>query len=166
MSIAWNYLDKRSAAMAALKDYCSMKAILATTAEEIANVRQDMVHIGGMRFEESAHGARNPQAGENQILHGIAEIDVLEERKRQAEEFMAWFQPAWDALGEDEKAKKSFHQLIIFGERHIFDKVEDDFFAVSLPELEVYQTDTQKEHDKYCCRLMELGQKGLEQMKK
>lgn len=78
MSIAWNYLDKRSAAMAALKDYCSMKAILATTAEEIANVRQDMVRIGGMRFEESAHGARNPQAGENQILHGIAEIDVLE----------------------------------------------------------------------------------------
>ena len=78
MSIAWNYLDKRSAAMAALKDYRSMKAILATTAEEIANVRQDMVHIGGMRFEESAHGARNPQAGENQILHGIAEIDVLE----------------------------------------------------------------------------------------
>ena len=68
MSIAWNYLDKRSAAMAALKDYRSMKAILATTAEEIANVRQDMVHIGGMRFEESAHGARNPQAGENQIL--------------------------------------------------------------------------------------------------
>lgn len=103
MSIAWNYLDKRSAAMAALKDYRSMKAILATTAEEIANVRQDMVRIGGMRFEESAHGARNPQAGENQILHGIAEIDVLEERKRQAEEFMAWFQPAWDALGEDEK---------------------------------------------------------------
>lgn len=78
MSIAWNYLDERSAAMAALKDYCSMKAILATTAEEIANVRQDMVRIGGMRFEESVHGARNPQAGENQILHGIAEIDVLE----------------------------------------------------------------------------------------
>ena len=73
---------------------------------------------------------------------------------------------AFRALGEDEKAKKSFHQLIIFGERHIFDKVEDDFFAVSLPELEVYQTDTQKKHDKYCCRLMELGQKGLEQMKK
>ena len=103
MSIAWNYLDKRSAAMAALKDYRSMKAILATTAEEIANVRQDMVRIGGMRFEESAHGARNPQAGENQILHGIAEIDVLEERKRQAEEFMAWFQPAWDALGGGRK---------------------------------------------------------------
>ena len=70
---------------------------------------------------------------------------------------------AFHALDENEKAKKSFHPLIIFGERHIFDRVEDDFFAVSLPEVEGYQTDAQKEHDKYC-RLMELGQKGLEQM--
>ena len=70
---------------------------------------------------------------------------------------------AFHALDADEKAKKSFHQLIIFGERHIFDRVEDDFFAVSLPKLGAYQTDAQKEHDKYC-RLMELGQKGLEQM--
>ena len=70
---------------------------------------------------------------------------------------------AFHALDADEKAKKSYHQLIIFGERHIFDRVEDDFFAVSLPEVEGYQTDAQKAHDKYC-RLMELGQKGLEQM--
>ena len=55
---------------------------------------------------------------------------------------------AFHALGEDEKAKKSFHQPIAFGERHIFDKVEVDFFVVALPEVEVYQTDAQKEHDK------------------
>ena len=73
---------------------------------------------------------------------------------------------AYHALGEDEKAKKSFHQLIIFGERHIFDKVEDDFFAVSLPEMEVYRVDAQKEHDAYCRRLMKLGQEGLRQMQK
>ena len=34
---------------------------------------------------------------------------------------------AFHALDADEKVKKSFHQLIIFGERHIFDRVEDDF---------------------------------------
>lgn len=82
MSIAWNYLDKRSAAMAALKDYCSMKAILATTAEEIANVRQDMVRIGGMRFEESAHGARNPQAGVRTPLSKITSTGEIEQRFR------------------------------------------------------------------------------------
>lgn len=127
MSIAWNYLDKRSAAMAALKDYRSMKAILATTAEEIANVRQDMVRIGGMRFEESAHGARNPQAGENQILHGIAESDVLEERKRQAEEFMAWFQPAWDALGEDEKTVLTMFYLSENGKTDAIEEISERF---------------------------------------
>ena len=127
MSIAWNYLDKRSAAMAALKDYRSMKAILATTAEEIANVRQDMVRIGGMRFEESAHGARNPQAGENQILHGIAEIDVLEERNRQAEEFMAWFQPAWDALGEDEKTVLTMFYLSENGKTDAIEEISERF---------------------------------------
>ena len=34
---------------------------------------------------------------------------------------------AFHALDADEKAKESFQQLIIFGERHIFDRVEDDF---------------------------------------
>ena len=61
-----------------------------------------------------------------------------------------------------EKAKKSFHQLIIFGERHLFDKVGYDFFAVSMPELEVYQDDIQKRSDDYCRRLIALGRKGLE----
>ena len=60
MSIAWNYLDKRSAAMAALKDYRSMKAILATTAEEIANVRQDMVRIVPFGRAEAENRQRRP----------------------------------------------------------------------------------------------------------
>ena len=69
---------------------------------------------------------------------------------------------AFAALGEKEKALKSFHQLIIFGEQHLFDRVGYDFFAVSMPELEVYQDDIQKRSDDYCRRLTELGRKGLE----
>ncbi len=72
---------------------------------------------------------------------------------------------AYAALGDLEKAKKSFHQLIIFGERHIFDKVDYDFFAVSMPELEVYQDDIQKRSDDYCHRLTRLGYQGLEKIK-
>ena len=71
---------------------------------------------------------------------------------------------AFSALGDMEKAKKSFHQLIIFGERHIFDQVGYDFFAVSMPELEVYQDDIQKRSDDYCRRLMALGHKGLQKI--
>ena len=71
---------------------------------------------------------------------------------------------AFAALGDTEKAKKSFHQLIIFGERHIFDQVGYDFFAVSMPELEVYQDDIQKRSDDYCRRMMALGHKGLREI--
>ncbi len=71
---------------------------------------------------------------------------------------------AFHAIGEDEKARKSFHQLIIFGERHIFDRVGYDFFAVSMPELEVYQDDIQKRSDDYCRRMTELGHRGLREI--
>ncbi len=72
---------------------------------------------------------------------------------------------AFAALGSMEKAKKSFHQLIIFGERHLFDRVGYDFFAVSMPELEVYQDDLQKRSDDYCRRLMALGRRGLNEIR-
>ena len=71
---------------------------------------------------------------------------------------------AFAALGNIERAKKSFHQLIIFGERHIFDQVGYDFFAVSMPELEVYQDDIQKRSDDYCRRMTALGHKGLKEI--
>ena len=64
-------------------------------------------------------------------------------------------------LGEIDLAKKSFNQLIAFGKRHIFDKVEYDYFAVSMPELEVYEDDIQKRNDDYCKYLQFLGEKGL-----
>lgn len=62
---------------------------------------------------------------------------------------------------EDEN---SFNQLVLFGEKHINDKIEYDFFAVSMPELEVYQDDIQKRSDDYCKYLTYLGKKGLEEI--
>ncbi len=79
----------------------------------------------------------------------------------QPSDYIYWQGLAFHALGDDEKAKKSFHQLIIFGERHIFDKAGYDFFAVSMPELEVYQDDIQKRSDDYCRRMTALGRRGL-----
>ena len=82
----------------------------------------------------------------------------------QPSDYIYWQGLAFHALGDDEKAKKSFHQLIIFGERHLFDRVGYDFFAVSMPELEVYQDDIQKRSDDYCRRMMALGRRGLQAM--
>ena len=54
-------------------------------------------------------------------------IDVLEERKRQAEEFMAWFQPAWDALGEDEKTVLTMFYLSENGKTDAIEEISERF---------------------------------------
>jgi DNA-directed RNA polymerase specialized sigma subunit len=102
MNIVWQYLDKRAAAINALKDYSSMKYIIEHTDEDIANLNEEMTSpaspvLNGM---PSNH---DPKAGEKRLIACINEIDVLKERYRQALEYMDWFQPAWDALSEDEQ---------------------------------------------------------------
>lgn len=102
MSIIWKYLDKRSAAVDALKDYSSMKFIIDHTDEEIKSAYEKMGGISSPQFDGMPH-SHNPQAGEERIVKGIEEIDVLKERYRQAVEYMEWFLPAWEELSEDER---------------------------------------------------------------
>ena len=72
---------------------------------------------------------------------------------------------AFHALGDDKEAEESFRRLVEFGESHLNDQVGFDFFAVSMPELEVYQDDIQERSDDYCRRLTELGRRGLDEIK-
>lgn len=102
MSIVWKYLDKRSAAVDALKDYGSMKFIIDHTDDEIKAAYQKMGGVSSPQYDGMPH-SHNPQAGEDRIIKGIEEIDVLKERYRQAMEYMAWFVPAWNELSEDER---------------------------------------------------------------
>lgn len=71
---------------------------------------------------------------------------------------------AFYELGDIKSAENSFNQLIAFGEKHLSDKIEYDFFAVSMPELEVYQDDIQKRSDDYCKYLIHLGKEGLKEI--
>lgn len=52
MSIIWKYLDKRSAAVDALKDYSSMKFIIDHTDEEIKSVYEKMGGISSCYLPE------------------------------------------------------------------------------------------------------------------
>lgn len=102
MSIIWKYLDKRSAAVDALKDYSSMRFIIDHTDDEIKAAYEKMSGVSSPQFDGMPH-SHNPQAVEDRIIKGIEEIDVLKERYRQAVEYMAWFRPAWEELTEDER---------------------------------------------------------------
>ena len=102
MSIIWKYLDKRSAAVDALKDYSSMKFIIEHTDDEIKAAYEKMGGVSSPQSDGMPH-THNPHAVEDRMIKGIEEIDVLKERYRQAVEYMAWFLPAWEELSEDER---------------------------------------------------------------
>ena len=102
MNVIWMYLNKKDAAVNALKDYGKMKHIIDHTEEEIQRVYSRIAGVGSPAIEKMP-SANNPQAGEDRMIKGIDEIDVLRERLRQAKEYMAWFQPAWDALSDDDQ---------------------------------------------------------------
>ena len=69
-------------------------------------------------------------------------------------------------LGNEHAAKKAFYKLIAYGEKHIFDEVGYDFFAVSLPEIEVYADDIALRSQQYCRYLRALGHKGVGETEK
>lgn len=68
---------------------------------------------------------------------------------------------AWEALGNPKNARKRFNKLISYGEKHLFDQVKIDYFAVSLPDLLIWEDDLQKRNTIHCYYLMALGYLGL-----
>lgn len=103
MSIAWLYLDKRNAAINALKDFESMNYIVENTQSEIVSTQEDMTSLGSAAISDMPKGPHNPCAGENKIVKAMDTISLLNERYQRALEYMAWFRPAWLALSEDEQ---------------------------------------------------------------
>jgi tetratricopeptide (TPR) repeat protein len=68
---------------------------------------------------------------------------------------------AWKALGNAHKARSCFHKLIDHGEKHLFDDCRIDYFAVSLPDLAIWEDDLNVRNRIHCCYVMGLGHMGL-----
>lgn len=64
-------------------------------------------------------------------------------------------------LGRETEARSRFHRLIDFGEQHLFDVFQMDYFAVSLPDLQIWEDDMNKKNRVHCLYLMGLGHLGL-----
>jgi tetratricopeptide (TPR) repeat protein len=68
---------------------------------------------------------------------------------------------AWRALGFEEKALERFRTLIAHGERRLNDECTIDYFAVSLPDLAIWEEDLSKRNRIHCYDVMALGYSGL-----
>jgi len=65
------------------------------------------------------------------------------------------------ALGRENEARSRFNSLISFGEKNIFKKQTIDYFAVSLPDFLVFDTDLDIKNKIHCNYMMALGYLGL-----
>ena len=68
---------------------------------------------------------------------------------------------AYRKLGNENKARSLFYRLLDYGEKHIFDEVRMDYFAVSLPDLLIWDGDLQLKNTIHCKLMMALGHIGL-----
>ncbi len=64
-------------------------------------------------------------------------------------------------LGREEEARSRFNNLISYGEKHLYDVFKMDYFAVSLPDLQIWEDDMNKKNRIHCNYLMALGHLGL-----
>jgi len=64
-------------------------------------------------------------------------------------------------LGDENKAKSRFNKLIAHGEKHLFDDCKIDYFAVSLPDLAIWDDDLNTRNKIHCYYVMALGYSGL-----
>ncbi|MDO4337242.1 MAG: DUF5107 domain-containing protein [Eubacteriales bacterium] len=75
---------------------------------------------------------------------------------------MIYFQgAALKKLGRTEEANSRFHKLLSYGEEHIFDEMRIDYFAVSLPDLMIFDEDLNVKNQIHCMFMMALGYLGL-----
>lgn len=67
----------------------------------------------------------------------------------------------YKALGEEDKARGLFYKLVNYGKQHYFDEVRMDYFAVSLPDLLVWDEDLNIRNRRHCEKMIALGRSGL-----
>ena len=68
---------------------------------------------------------------------------------------------AWLKLHNDKEAKRRFNKLIDYAEKHIFDDIKIDYFAVSLPDFLVFEDDLNRRNVIHCRYMRGLGLLGL-----
>lgn len=68
---------------------------------------------------------------------------------------------AYRQLGNEGEARSCFNKLIDYGEQHYFDKIKLDYFAVSLPSLQLYNEDLDIKNRIHCEFLLSLGNLGM-----
>ena len=102
-NIMWNYLDKREATVAALKDYNDMQFIINDYQNQVHKIKEKMLHLQSPKLGSIPNGTGNDNATETRLISGITKLDKVNERYQVARDYFDWFEPAWQQLTDEER---------------------------------------------------------------
>ncbi|WP_423127914.1 DUF5107 domain-containing protein [Gaoshiqia sp. Z1-71] len=97
-----------------------------------------------------------------QAAEGLTEVSAAVFYNDQQPDTIFYQGLALRKLGQEEEARKRFNRLIDFGKEHLNDQVKIDYFAVSLPDLLIWEDDLNLRNRLVCLYLTALGQLGKE----
>ena len=106
----------------------------------------DILYFLG-RYEEGTAGPTEPAAA---MYYNDAKPDKI---------FYAGL--CYRKLGQEDKARGLFNKLVNYGKQHICDKVVMDYFAVSLPDLLIWEVSLDTKNLIHCKYMLALGYYGL-----
>ena len=106
----------------------------------------DILYFLG-RYEEGTVGPTEPAAA---MYYNDAKPDKI---------FYAGL--CYRKLGQEDKARSLFHKLINYGKQHIYDHVVMDYFAVSLPDLLIWDDSLDTKNLIHCKYMLALGYYGM-----
>lgn len=78
----------------------------------------------------------------------------------QPPEMMFYAAKAIEALGNNDEAQKRFDSFIEYANIHMDDEIKIDYFAVSLPDFLIFESDLTKKNKIHCCFMAALGYLG------
>ncbi|WP_019617181.1 DUF5107 domain-containing protein [Psychromonas ossibalaenae] len=92
---------------------------------------------------------------------GTSEITESKYYNDQPADYLFYQGAAAMRLGQADKARQLFSKMKAWGQTRISDTIEHDFFAVSLPDLVVFDADIQENHKIHCLFVQYMGELGL-----
>ena len=120
----------------------------------------DIFYLKGLAFEMKGDAASAESYFEQATVGLDAPVQAVFYNDQQPDKL--FYQGlAWRKLHQSERAETLFTRLIQYGEAHLEDKIKLDYFAVSLPDMLVFDTDLDERNRIHCYYLMALGNLGL-----
>ena len=119
----------------------------------------ELLYLLGVAYE----GMNDPEKAKacfTEASQGLNEVSAAMFYNDQQPDTIYYQGLALMKLDKDEAAKKRFDLLISFGEAHQNDQVKIDYFAVSLPDLLIWENDLNARNRQLCQYLMGLGHLG------